>query len=62
MRSSDFERLGDWQRKQAWGFEDALSDLVRRTPPKSNVSYCIFTDRNTLERKNSKPKKQQKTN
>lgn len=57
MRSSDFERLGDWQRKQTWGFEDALSDLVRRTPRKTNVSHCIYTDRSTLQRKNNKLKK-----
>lgn len=57
MKSSDFERLGDWQRTQKWGFQDAVSDLVnhnlydRRIP-----STCISTDRGSLQRKKRRKK------
>ena len=60
MKSSDWERLGDWQRKQQWGFEDSLKDVAIRQ--KNNIPYqrggeapmpsaCISTDRSTLKRK-----------
>ena len=58
MKSSDFERLGDWQRKQQWAFEDALKDVVTRKNinnpyqkggEASMPSTCISTDRNTLK-------------
>lgn len=54
MRSSDFERLGDWQRKQIWGFQDALNDVVTRTQNIQRISSSISTDRSTLERKTTK--------
>lgn len=52
MKSSEFERLGDWQRKQEWGFADALNDLEQSIlhSPKT-PSTCISTDRSTLQRK-----------
>lgn len=64
MKSSKFERLGDWQRKQQWAFEDAKEEVVTRKS--SNTDYqrvgeaprsstCISTDRSTL-----KPRKKTK--
>ena len=64
MKSSKFERLGDWQRKQQWAFEDAKEDAVTRK--NINIDYqkggeapvpstCISTDRSTL-----KPRKKTK--
>lgn len=52
MKSSEFERLGDWQRKQKWSFEDALDDLTRPILySQKPLSTCISTDRSTLQRK-----------
>ena len=64
MKSSDFERLGDWQRKQQWAFEDAKEDAITRK--NINIIYqgggeaprpstCISTNRSIL-----KPKKKTK--
>lgn len=56
MKSSDFARLGDWQRKQVWAFNDALNDLVNN---KSNSqmypSSHIHTDIKSLVKKNKGP-------
>lgn len=55
MKSSDFERLGDWQRKQQWGFEDALADKISRNNESIQRSSVISTDRgNLVKKKNGK--------
>lgn len=48
MRSSDFERLGDWQRKQDMTFKQALKNIERRKEERSSI---IYTDRTTLTKK-----------
>jgi len=52
MKSSDFERLGDWQRKQQWAFKDAVSDLANHALNNIKIpSTCISTDRSSLQKK-----------
>lgn len=54
MKSNEFERLGDWQRKQEWGFNDALIDLAdKREDNQLYPSSCIYTDRKKLVKKNN---------
>ena len=64
MKSSEFERLGDGQRKQQWAFEDAKEDAVTRKSTNTDYqrggeapapSTYISTDRTTL-----KPRKKTK--
>lgn len=57
MKSSDFERLGDWQRTQKWGFQDAVSDLANHILCDRKIpSTCISTDRSSLQRKRRRKK------
>ena len=57
MKSSDFERLGDWHRTQKWGFEDAVSDLANHILYDRKIpSTCISTDRSSLQRKKRRNK------
>lgn len=51
MKSSDFERLGDWQRKQQWGFEDALNDKISRNNRMQQRSSVISTDTTNMDKK-----------
>lgn len=53
MKSSDFERLGDWQRKQQWGFEDALSDKMSRNNRTQQRSSVISTDTSNMDKRKS---------
>ena len=53
MKSSDFERLGDWQRKQRWGFEDALDDKLLKNQRKSQRSSVISTDTSKMDKRKS---------
>ena len=51
MKSSDFERLGDWQRKQQWTFEEALNDKLTGNQRKPQRSSVISTDRDNIVKK-----------
>ena len=51
MKSSDFERLGDWQRKQRWGFEYALDDKLSRNQRKPQRSSVISTDTSNMKKR-----------
>jgi len=51
MRSSDWERLGDWQRKQRWGFEYALDDKLTRSQRKTQRSSVISTDTSKMDKR-----------
>ena len=51
MKSSDFERLGDWQRKQRWGFEYALDDKLSRNQTKPQRSSVISTDTSNMNKR-----------
>lgn len=52
MKSSEFEKLGDWQRKQQCGFNDASNDLVNKSSRNQVIpSFCIYTDRKDLIKK-----------
>lgn len=53
MKSSDFERLGDWQRKQQWGFDDALVDKISRNNRTLQRSSVISTDTSKMDKRKS---------
>ena len=51
MKSSDFARLGDWQRKQRWAFDDALDDKLTRSQRKTQRSSVISTDTSKMDKR-----------
>lgn len=58
MKSSEFERLGDYTRKQKITFKKALKDVTKRHNERiNNRSTVIQTDRSSL-----KPKERQREN